>query len=167
MRMIHRPLIPICVFLLVWMPAVAHAQSSPEVDIEESMISLSLGKISQLRKGQRAPFAGVLFSDDAAARLYSDIKFSEEECQLRLSRELQINTLQLTSQIEALTLRLSVETERTTKLLSIRDERIEFLESNFTPPAWYESGEFWFAIGVISGIAITAVSAYALRQTAQ
>jgi len=147
--------------LLVWMPATVHAEELPADE------SLGAGKITQLNKGQRAPFAGVLFSNDAAARLYADIKFSEEECQLRLKKELELNTIQLGSQLDALKLRLDVETTRSESLLLLRDERIQYLENNFTPPAWYESGEFWFAIGIIGGIAITAVSAYALGQASQ
>ena len=161
MQTVNKLVAMICSMLIAWTPITVHA-ADPTIDE-----SLSTGKITQLSEGQRAPFAGVLLSNDAAARLYADIKFSEEECQLRLKKELELNTIQLGSQLDALKLRLDVETTRSASLLSLRDERIQFLENNFTPPAWYESGEFWFAIGVIGGIAITAVSAYALGQASQ
>ena len=165
MRMTHKFTAIVCAFLLAWMPTAVHAE---ETSIDElPSVELSTGKISQLSKGQRAPFAGVLFSNDAAARLYADIKFSEEECQLRLKKELELNSLQLGSHLDALRLRFDVENERTTSLLQIRDERIKYLELNFMPTPWYESGEFWFAFGVVAGIAITAVSAYAIGQAAE
>ena len=165
MQMTNKCTAIVCAFLLVWMPMAAHAEDTPvspppQVDLSE----VQLGKVSQLRKGQHAPFAGILLSDGAAARLFGDIKFSERECQLRLSRELKINTLQLTSHIDALKLRLDIETIRSTALLSVKDERIGFLEKNWRPTPWYESGEFWFSMGIVGGILVTVAAGYAINQ---
>jgi len=158
----------LCMFLLIWSPAVVYAESPPAPeDPKVNISSVNLGKVSQLRKGQHAPFAGILLSEEAAARLFADIKFSERECQLRLTRELRLNTLQLTSQIDVFKLRLDVETTRSTGLLSVKDERIKFLEKNWRPTPWYESGEFWFAMGVVGGVLITVGAGYALSQAAK
>lgn len=155
-----------CSLLMIFMPTLANAQEIGPSSVVPPT-NLTLGKISQLRENQRAPFPGILLSDDVAAKLFGDIKFSERECNLRLDRRLKLNTLQLTSQLNALKLRFDVETTRTESLLSIKNIRIEFLEKNLTPPRWYESGEFWFAIGVVTGIAVTIGSAYALGQAAK
>jgi hypothetical protein len=152
----------VCALLLIWTPTALADEPTPEPTVATT--SLSAGKISQLSKGQRAPFAGVLLSNDAAARLYSDIKFSEDECRLRLNKELQTLSIKLNAEIQALTLRLDVETKRTESLVRIKSERIEFLEKNFTPSPWYESGEFWFAMGVVGGILITVGAGYAIGQ---
>ena len=157
----------VCVLLIVGTPTYAYAQDTPSPPPKTDLLSVNLGKVSQLRKGQHAPFAGVLLSDTAAARLFGEIKFSERECNLRLSRELKINTLQFTSQLDALKLRLDIENTRTTALLGVKDERIKFLEKNWRPTPWYESGEFWFSMGIVSGILITVASAYALGQAAK
>ena len=117
--------------------------------------------------GERAPFPGILLSDSAAAKLFADLEFTEKECQLRLTRELNIASITSKSQIDALALRLQVENERTEKLLSIKNERIEFLEKNWKPQPWYESGEFWFGMGVVGGVLITVGSAYALSHAAR
>jgi len=164
MQMMNKFTAVICVIFLMWAPIIAYADDTPPTS---NSATNSLGKVSSLRIGQRAPFSGVLLSNDAAARLFGDIKFSERECQLRLDRELKINTLQLTSQLNALKLRLNIETERTESLLSIKDERIKFLEKNWQPEAWYETGEFWFAVGIVSGILITVGGAYAIGQAAK
>ena len=167
MQMMSRYIVVLCAFLLVWMPTAAYAGDVVPPPPRTDLSSIQLGKVSQLRLGQRAPFAGVLLSDTAAAKLFGELKFTEQECKLRIARELNINTIQLTSQIKALELRLDVENKRTQTLIALRDDRIKFLEKNFTPPAWYETGEFWFAVGILSGVAITAVSAYALGQAAK
>ena len=68
----------LCMFLLIWSPAVVYAESPPAPeDPKVNISSVNLGKVSQLRKGQHAPFAGILLSEEAAARLFADIKFSE------------------------------------------------------------------------------------------
>lgn len=165
-QMMNKAICVLCAFLLILGPTSAYAETDPQatrVDVN----TVDLGKVSQIRKGQHAPFAGILLSEEAAARLFADIKFSEQECQLRLTRELKINTLQLTSQLDALNLTLEVETNRTKGLLAVKDERIKFLEENWRPSPWYESGEFWFSMGVVGGILITVVSAYAIGQAAK
>jgi hypothetical protein len=152
-------IICICIVCLTVTPVWANTA-------EDAPTSLS-GKVTELNLGQRAPFKGVLLSDDAAASLFANLKLTENECQLRLKRELDINAASFNAQIEAFQLRLGIETKRTTDIMLIKNERIQFLEKNWTTPTWYESGEFWFAVGVLSGIALTAVSAYALGQAAK
>ncbi len=167
-QMTNKCIAMLCAFLLVWSPTIVYAESPPvQPPPRVELSSVNLGKVSQLRRGQHAPFSGVLLSDEAAARLFADIKFSERECQLRLSRELRLNTLQLTSQIDALKLRLDVETTRSTALLSVKDERIKFLQKNWKPTPWYESGEFWFAMGIVGGVLLTVASGYAISQAAK
>ena len=148
-----------CVLCLIVTPGYA--------DTPNISLGLSSGTVTELNSGQRAPFKGILLSEDAAANLFANLKLTEIDCQLRLKKELDISSVMFNAQIEALKLRLDVETARTKDIILIKNERIQFLESNFTPPAWYESGEFWFAMGVIGGIAITAVSAYALGQASK
>lgn len=145
----------LCSLLLVWAPVAAHAESP------------SLGKITELQSGEKAPFSGVLLSEEAAARLFGELKFSEKECQLRLEKELSINSLQLNSQLDALKLRFDVENTRTESLLLIKDERIKFLEKNWRPTPWYESGEFWFAMGLVGGVLVTVGAGYAIGQASQ
>jgi len=136
----------------------------PDIDLSTAAPA---GRVTELNLGQRAPFKGILFSEDAAASLFANLKLTDSECRLRLKRELDINTTMFNSQIEAFKLRLDIETKRSNDILEIKNERIQFLEENWKTPSWYESGEFWFAVGTVVGIALTAVSAYALGQAAK
>ena len=149
-----------CVLATLYLPVRAVAEEVVAGDLTQ-------GRVTQLAEGQVAPFSGVLLSQNAAASLFGDLKFSQEECQLRLDKELQLNTLTLQTQIDALALRLQIEEDRLQSLMAIKNERIGYLEKNWTPAAWYESGEFWFATGVITGIAVTVAAGYALGQASQ
>jgi len=128
-----------------------------------------LGKnvVTNLKVGDTAPFEGILLSKTAAAKLYGQLNFFEQECKLTLSKELDIAKIRYDANIAALQLKLDVETTRTDRLLAIKNERIEFLESNWKPPAWYESGEFWMAVGLISGVLITVGTAHAISDVAR
>ena len=150
----------LCVLAILYVPVHAAAE---EVGADD----LTRGRVTQLAEGQAAPFRGVLLSQNAAASLFGDLKFSQEECQLRLDKELQLNTLTLQAQIDVFALRLQIEEDRLQSLMAIKNERIEFLEKNWSPPVWYESGEFWLATGVITGIAVTVAAGYALGQASQ
>jgi hypothetical protein len=130
----------------------------------ESDESIDLKIVTEIDKGQKAPFSGVLLNELAAAKLFADLKFTEKECELKLDKELKWSTIVYSAQIESFKLRLQVETERTEKLLSIKDDRIKFLEERYTPPVWYETGAFWVTVGVISGVLVTIGAGYALGQ---
>lgn len=125
--------------------------------------AVSSGVVTNVTEGQVVPFDGILLSKPAAAKLFGELNFFEEECKLTVSKELEIAAIRYNAEIDSLKLKLDVETIRTEKLLSIKNERIEFLEQNWRPPAWYESGEFWLAVGVVSGILMTVATAHAIN----
>lgn len=148
----------LCVFLLVFTPTIVSAQETATID------DLSRGKVTQVNKGEEVPFDGVLLSAEAAATLFGDLKFSQKECQLRLDKELKLNTEMLTAQIDLFKLRLDIEQTRSHDLMVIKNERIEFLEENWKPTPWYQAGEFWLAIGVVAGVLITVGAGHAVGQ---
>ena len=125
---------------------------------------LNRGRVTQLQEGQLAPFKGVLLSQPAAATLFGDLKFSQQECQLKLDEELRMNTANFRNQLDILALRLKIEEDKSAAMMKIKNERIGFLEKNYAPTPWYESGEFWLATGVTTGIVVTVAAGYALGQ---
>ena len=122
------------------------------------------GLVTQVKKGDAAPFTGVLLSNDTAAKLFGDIKYSKKECDARLSKELEFSKIKFESLLKTEQLKFDVEKKRLDGMIAVRDDRIKFLEDNYRPPAWYESGEFWFAFGIVAGIGITTAAGYAIGQ---
>lgn len=150
-----------CAIMLFVTTTAAHANDTLENVVESQEI------VTNLELGQKAPFEGVLLSKPAAAKLFGELNFFEEECKLTLTKELEIASIKYDADIAALRLKLEVETERTESLLRIKNERIEFLEENWKPPAWHESGEFWMAVGLVSGILVTVAAGYAIGSANQ
>jgi hypothetical protein len=129
-----------------------------------STVYANEGLVTQLEKHDAAPFKGILLTNDTAAKLFADIKFSKKECEARLKKELDFSKIKYEGLLKTEGLKLEVETSRLTGMISVRDDRIKFLEDSYTPSAWYESGEFWFAVGVIAGVGITTAAGYAIGQ---
>ena len=157
----------ICVFSFVFYVTPAYASEPTPNNDQELTSELKNGVVTQVKKGDPAPFSGILLSTTAASKLYGELRFFEEGCKLTLDKELEIQRIKYDTEVSALKLKLDVEIERTEKLLEIKDRRIEFLEKNWKPTPWYESGEFWVAVGVVSGVLLTVGSAYAIGQASK
>ena len=122
------------------------------------------GLVTQLDKGKKAPFDGILLSDTAAAKLFAEIKFSKKECDLLLKKEVDLISAVNTGKIKSLELQLQIHTKKFEDMIAVRDDRINFLEKNYSPPAWYERNELWLTMGVVVGIGITVAAGYAIGQ---
>ena len=125
------------------------------------------GKITELSKGSKAPFSGVLLTDDLATKLYLDAKFSPKECDIRVEREVGIKELQCKKDRDILSSKLVIQKEKYESIIGFKDNRIDFLEKRWHPQPWYEKGEFWLSVGVITGILITVTAGYALGQVSR
>ena len=121
-------------------------------------------RITTLRLGEPAPFAGTLFSTKAAAKLMVDLKFTQETCNLEIDRRLGLLRGDMQLKLDVLQGRYDSLQIKHTSLMKIKTEQIDFLQDQIKPTAWYESGEFWFAMGVVGGILITVGAGYALGQ---
>ena len=148
----------ICIFSFLAYTSPAFAS---DTDFDSQ---LKKGVVTQIKLGEKAPFDGILLSTDAAAKLYGELNFFEKECKLTLSKELSLAEAKYQTDIDFLKLRLEIESDRTQKLIQIKNERIQFLEENWKPQPWYETGEFWLAIGLVSGVLITVGAGYAIGQ---
>jgi len=118
--------------------------------------------VASMRAGEPAPFAGTLFSTAAAARLLADMELRSESCEVETSRRLRILEADMQLRVDTEIARREALQYRHDQMIEVRDGQIEFLSARLRSPEWHESGEFWFAMGAIAGIAVTVVSAYTL-----
>ena len=121
-------------------------------------------KVADLKKGQKAPFSGVLMSEGLASKLYLDSKFSPKQCDIKIEEKISESILTCDRKLKILDSKLDIQKEKFSTIIKLKDNRIDFLEERWSPSPWYESGEFWFSVGLFSGIILTAVAGYALGQ---
>ena len=136
-------------------PTIAWADDSAETE-----------RVTTVNEGEPAPFNGTLFNTAAAARLLTDLNFTEEACQLKLDRELGLQKSRFQLDIDTLTASRDSLQFRFDETLAIKNSQLLFLQDQIKPQPWYQAGELWFAVGIISGVLITVGAGYALGQAA-
>ena len=147
-----------CVF-----PTVAYAED-PVTETAEDSESSPPAQVTTLRAGEPAPFDGTLFSVPAAARLLTDLEFTQEQCNLQITNRLSLQQSEFQLQLDTQLARYTALEYKHTELMNLRTQQIDFLTENYQPRAWYESGEFWFAMGIVGGVLITVGAGYAIGQ---
>ena len=140
----------ILVFLIVLIPANIYA--SP--------------KVAEIKMGQKAPYNGILYSYEANAVLLA----TKEKGQLECSLQLKHSAAKEKAKCDMLTSTVKVSLEATEKkygaILKIKDDEIEHLQKiTLDRPNAYN--HWWFAGGVVSGIALSLGIFYAAVQTAK
>ena len=140
------------------LPTYAYADDAPSSD------DAPIEQVTTLQLGDPAPFAGTLFSTAAAARLLTNLEFSQEACQLEIDRQLMLEGAQYQLKIDTITASRAALQFRYSEMEAIRTSQIDFLQESIKPRRWFESGEFWFGMGVVGGVLITVGAGYALGQ---
>ena len=122
-------------------------------------------RIATVSEGEPAPFSGTLFSTEAAARLLVDLETNQASFEIECTRRLDVQRAEMQLQIDVLQASRDALQLRYDDTLLIKNEHIDFLERQTVkrrlPP------EALFVIGIVSGVAITIGSGYALSQVAQ
>ncbi len=140
-------------------PTLAYAQDPPQ-DNNSSQTE----QVTTLRLGDPAPFTGTLFSTAAAARLLTDLQFTQEQCNLETTRQLGLQRSQMQLQIDTLTASRAALQLRYDETLALKNGQIQFLENRLRPTPWYETTEFGIVIGLVIGVGVTVATGYALGQ---
>ena len=122
--------------------------------------------MATIQKGAKAPFAGTLFSTEAAANLAVELENKDKQCKIEKDKALEVLSIQHKLQLDLKIAELDALKFKHDQILEIKEDQIGFLESKFQPTPWYESGEFWFSVGLIGGIVVTIATGYALGQVA-
>ena len=141
-------------------PSVAYAQDPPSGNDDSSQTE----RVTTLRLGDPAPYPGTLFSTAAAARLLTNLEFTQEQCQNETTRQLGLQRATLQLQIDTITASRNALQLRYDETLALKNGQIQFLEDRLRPTPWYETTEFGIVIGLVIGVGVTVATGYALGQ---
>lgn len=139
-------------FTLIFFP-VAHADT-----VENEVVTSIL-------EGEAAPFDGTLFSTEAAAKLLAEIQLSNESCQVRIDRELEISSARFQLDIDNLNSSLDASNLRYDQVTSLKDNHIDFLDQQLQRSA-NPNNELWLVIGIASGLLLGMGAAWSYGQIA-
>lgn len=120
-------------------------------------------QITTLKQNDPAPFSGTLFSTSAAARIAIELENSAATCNLKIGEAVEKQKAYDKFQLDLRQASLDSCLEKYTVVVDLKQQQIDYmsdqLKKNTGPqPAW------WFAGGVLGGITVTVLSAWALSQ---
>jgi hypothetical protein len=149
----------ICVFLSVMLfagPAIAQDQLTPEG-----------GQISAMQRGEKAPFDGILLSDDAVAKLRAKMDTAEKSCQIKLDHQIAIDKADLAYTTTVADSKLQLCQETAKARLSVRDDELKVLSERLEAAEKARAnGQLIFGGGVVVGVGLTVLAGWAIGQAA-
>ena len=136
-------------------PSYSFAQDASE---DEEVVE----QIYPIKKDEIAPFAGTLFSTSAAARLLVDLETRDEASEIKCLERIEIQISDMQFEVDITKSSLAALQLKYDETLIIKNEQIDFLERHVKKPKIGK--EVLFAVGVLSGVALTIGSAYVVNQ---
>jgi hypothetical protein len=147
-----------CFFLLSIFPSSAYAD-------ETNPIGPLFESVSPLSKGDRAPFQGILFSKDLAARIEAERKtmITLRLSEARTNAAVSLIRSELQLKLDIASGKFLALEEKHKKIVEINREQIEFLRKQYLPTPWYEHPAFLVTVGIIAGIGLTIGAAHIVK----
>lgn len=126
------------------------------------------GKITAIKKHQKAPFDGTLFDIKAAADLTLRLEGINRQCEIRIDKEVGLARAKLSLDLNLKIAEYDALAQRYNDVTKIKNDQIDFLQKVATKDVpWYKTSKFWFATGIVTGFVVSLGSAYAWGQVAQ
>lgn len=125
------------------------------------------GSITAMKAGDTAPFNGTLFDTQAVAEMIAEKESSQERHALDKQHALDTQAAKLELDMANLRAGKEAAEQRLDEIVEIKNDQIEFLSTQLeesTKRPKRNWGPAWFAGGIVSGILLMAVSAYAYRE---
>ena len=120
--------------------------------------------VTDLEKGQTAPYSGVLFNPEAAAQLLAQQKYADAECELKIDLEVDKLEAQMDLINESLKASLRATENKYDSIIKIKNDEIDRLtslavNSDADYTHWWTAGGFVVGALVSLGIFYAAVKA--------
>jgi hypothetical protein len=133
-----------------------------------SVYAQPVGKITSIKKNQKAPFDGTLFDISAAADLTLRLETYNRQCEIKIGKAKELCQAKCQLEINLKLAELASLTQKHNDILKIKNDQIDFLQKTATRDVpWYKTNKFWLASGIVVGFVMTLGSAYAWGQVAR
>ena len=118
-------------------------------------------RVMGIQEGEAAPYSGVLLNSIAAAKVFAEKDYSQTQCDLRVTYEVEKELARVNLILE--TTRVSMESmeQKYTSLLQIKDNEIERLSDITSNTNDYSV--WWATGGIVVGIGLTLAVVYAVQ----
>ena len=120
-------------------------------------------KVTGIQKGDSAPYSGVLLNSLAAARIFSEKSFSDEECKIKIDYNIAKETARMNLLLDSVRTSLDSAEQKYTSIINIKDTEIERL-SKIASERPNDYSMWWAAGGILTGIALTLAVLFAAKE---
>ena len=118
--------------------------------------------VTPLKKGDPAPFAGILLNEAAAARILAETDGDVDRCQIEKARDLEDQRIRMQLDNDIVTAKLDACVFLRREEADIAQERASQLEKIITQQKRPSTGVLVTG-GILSGVALTLASAWAIN----
>ena len=127
-------------------------------------MSLAFGEslITKVKEGERAPFSGRLFNDEAVAVVLADSEHAVAQCEIRKDLEWKTQMADLQYEYDILSAKHEALEFKHDELMKVKEEEIQLLTRHGSPQR-----TMWIAIGGFAlGTGTSLATYYAVNQIA-
>ena len=118
-------------------------------------------RIMGIKQGEVAPYTGVLLNTLAAAKVFTEKSYSDEECKLRIAYEVEREIARVNLLLQSTRVSMESMEKRYVSIISIKDTEIQRLSDIASNKADYSV--WWATGGVIVGIGLTLAVVYGVK----
>ena len=128
--------------------------------------ALAEEEIAHIEKGEVAPFSGTLFNEEAAANILLRLETENKRCELIVLEALAKQKVINDYEMSIVKIKMDGQKQRCDEIIKIKSESIEYLNEQIISNGKNWKNSLWYGAGVLSGIGITALSAWSLSKIA-
>lgn len=130
---------------------------------------LAAPAVTPLKEGQKAPFAGVLFNVEAAAKVKVDVENAKEQCKIEAKRDQDLEKAKHEFSLARLRASEEAAKQQLALTLALKNDQISFLTStvdrqNQKLAKNKNWNGLYLGLGVLSGVLLTVGAGYAIGQ---
>ena len=122
--------------------------------------------VTDLEKGQTAPYSGVLFNPEAAAQLLAQQKYADAECELKIDLEIDKLGAQMDLINESLKVSLRATENKYDSIIKIKNDEINRL-TDLAINSDADYTHWWTAGGFVVGALVSLAIFYAAVETSK
>jgi len=147
----------------------SEVQASPYAfSLQDPVLPTEQPIVKALKSGDKAPFDGVLLNSRAAAEIQTKAEQADERCEVKVQKEVQLVRADMQYTINVATAKELAAVEKNKLLEDIsnkqRDLYTQELKSTQKLVNKRDWGGLYFAGGVVGGMLLFLVSAYAVKE---
>mgnify|MGYP003995569323 CR=1 FL=1 len=150
LNMLNKTIALVLVFFMSF-PAYAMADETEETP-----------KIHNIKKDERAPYDGVLLNPQAAAEVFANKSYFQQECELKIKFQVDKEKAKLQLLLDSQKVSYDSLEKKYIAIINIKDQEIDKLSSIALGKKDYSS--FWTVGGMLAGIGLTLAVLYAVER---